>query len=73
MDFGSVLLKLGITVVVPMAIGQAILYFFPAFVAKIKEKVPLSNVNQCMLLLFLYTIFCDTFSAQLNLVRSGSG
>ena len=69
MDFGSVLLKLGITVVVPMAIGQAILYFFPAFVAKIKEKVPLSNVNQCMLLLFLYTIFCDTFSAQLNLVR----
>lgn len=72
-NLGKILLKLGLTVLLPMILGQVIQYYAPGFVKKLKEKVNFANVNQCMLLLFLYTIFCDTFSQEIGLVRAPRG
>lgn len=65
---GNVFLKLTITVLIPMFVGQLISFFFPNPVKKLREKVNFNLINQYSLLLFLYSTFCNTFAAEIPLV-----
>ena len=68
LDVGPIFLKLALTVIVPMVLGEIVQYFFPKAVAWLRAHVNFTIVSQCALLLFVYAIFCDTFSEQLTLV-----
>ncbi|ORZ16882.1 SBF-like CPA transporter family-domain-containing protein [Absidia repens] len=58
-DFASVLKQLGLTVLVPLVIGQAIQWMFTEKVAKIKEKCRLSDVSSVALLIMVWSVFSD--------------
>lgn len=60
-DFVSVLKQLGLTVLVPLVIGQIIQIMFTEKVAEIKVKWRLSDVSSVALLLMVYSVFCDAF------------
>ncbi|CAO3587652.1 unnamed protein product [Absidia cylindrospora] len=58
-DFASVLKQLGLTVLAPLVIGQAIQWMFTEKVAKIKEKCRLSDVSSVALLIMVWSVFSD--------------
>ncbi|ORZ01878.1 SBF-like CPA transporter family-domain-containing protein [Absidia repens] len=58
-DFGSVLKQLGLTVLAPLIVGQAIQWVFTDKVAKIKEKCRLSDVSSVALLIMVWSVFSD--------------
>ncbi|ORX49485.1 hypothetical protein DM01DRAFT_332576 [Hesseltinella vesiculosa] len=58
-DFVSVLKQLGITVMIPLAVGQGFQWMFPEQVAKIKDKWRLSDVSSVCLLLMVWSVFSD--------------
>ncbi|KAI8147847.1 SBF-like CPA transporter family-domain-containing protein [Fennellomyces sp. T-0311] len=60
-DFVSVLKQLGITVLVPLVIGQLIQIAFTEKVAKIKVKWRLSDVSSVALLTMVWSVFSDAF------------
>ncbi|KAI7884246.1 hypothetical protein K492DRAFT_158637 [Lichtheimia hyalospora FSU 10163] len=62
-DFVSVLKQLGLTVLVPLVVGQIIQLIFTEQVAKIKVKWRLSDVSSVCLLLMVWSVFCDAFYA----------
>lgn len=64
-DFVSVLKQLGLTVLLPLLVGQLIQWAFPNVVAKIKVKCRLSDVSSVMLLFMVWSVFSDA-------VHSGS-
>lgn len=73
LNVGDTFLKLGGTVVIPMIAGEIVQYFFPRHVAILRQRVNFTIVSQCSLLLFVYCIFCNTFSSDLVIVRSSRG
>ncbi|CDH58359.1 member of the slc10 carrier family [Lichtheimia corymbifera JMRC:FSU:9682] len=62
-DFVSVLKQLGLTVLVPLVVGQIIQLIFTEQVARIKVKWRLSDVSSVCLLLMVWSVFCDAFYA----------
>jgi solute carrier family 10 (sodium/bile acid cotransporter), member 7 len=62
-NYLSIFGNLGITVIGPMILGQIIRNAFPKFVPWLQKFINLSIVNSSLLLLLVYSVFCDTFSA----------
>ncbi|KAI9492199.1 SBF-like CPA transporter family-domain-containing protein [Zychaea mexicana] len=60
-DFVSVLKQLGITVLIPLVVGQLIQIAFTEKVAKIKVKWRLSDVSSVALLTMVWSVFSDAF------------
>ncbi|CAO3609774.1 unnamed protein product [Cunninghamella blakesleeana] len=58
-DFVSVLKQLGLTVLVPLVVGQIIQWFFTEQVAKIKVKWRLSDISSIALLTMVWSVFSD--------------
>lgn len=58
-DFGAVLEQLGLTVLLPLVVGQIIQWTFPETVAKIKVKCRLSDISSVALLLMVWSVFSD--------------
>ncbi|KAF8981461.1 hypothetical protein BGZ46_002770 [Entomortierella lignicola] len=61
LDYGSILKDLGTTILVPIIVGQIILYFFPKQIAWAKSKVHFPTLNSSCLLILVWTVFCDAF------------
>jgi hypothetical protein len=68
-DVGTIFLKLGMTVIVPMVLGEIVQALAPAAVQALRARVNFTVVSQCALLLFVYALFCNTFTEQITLVR----
>ena len=62
-DFVSVLKQLGITVLVPLVVGQIIQWISPEKIAKFKVKCRLSDVSSIMLLTLVWSVFSDAIYA----------
>ncbi|KAL7308189.1 LRR receptor-like serine/threonine-protein kinase RGI2 [Mucor circinelloides] len=62
-DFIMVLKQLGLTVLLPLVIGQAIQILFTEPVAKFKVKCRLSDVSSFCLLLMVWSVFSDAVHA----------
>ncbi|XP_002916286.2 sodium/bile acid cotransporter 7 isoform X2 [Ailuropoda melanoleuca] len=58
--FTSIFSQLFMTVVVPLIIGQIVRRYIKDWLER--EKLPLGAVSSSVLLLIIYTTFCDTFS-----------
>ncbi|XP_033839862.1 sodium/bile acid cotransporter 7 isoform X1 [Periophthalmus magnuspinnatus] len=58
--FSSIFSQLFMTVVVPLILGQACRRFLRDFLDR--RKPPFGAVSSCVLLMIIYTTFCDTFS-----------
>jgi sodium/bile acid cotransporter 7 len=63
-DFVNVFRNLGVTVIVPLIIGQILRNFWTSKVEAVQKKVNLSYINSSMLLLLVFSVFCDTFSGK---------
>ncbi|KAI8337987.1 SBF-like CPA transporter family-domain-containing protein [Chlamydoabsidia padenii] len=62
-DFIGVLKQLGLTVLVPLVVGQIIQWLFTEKVAKIKVKCRLSDVSSVALLTLVWSVFSDAVAA----------
>jgi len=64
-DYSAVFLKLFITVVAPLILGQAIQFMFPITSAKItaRRNPSLSIINSSLLLVLVWSVMCETFSS----------
>ncbi|CEP11165.1 hypothetical protein [Parasitella parasitica] len=62
-DFIMVLKQLGLTVLLPLVVGQVIQIFFTEPVAKLKVKCRLSDVSSVCLLLMVWSVFSDAVHA----------
>ncbi|KAG2190206.1 hypothetical protein INT46_010593 [Mucor plumbeus] len=62
-DFVTVLKQLGLTVLLPLVIGQGIQMLFTEPVAKFKVKCRLSDVSSFCLLLMVWSVFSDAVHA----------
>lgn len=58
--FSSIFSQLFMTVVVPLVLGQVCRRFLRDFLDR--RKPPFGTVSSCVLLMIIYTTFCDTFS-----------
>lgn len=58
--FSSIFSQLFMTVVVPLVLGQVCRGFLREFLDR--RKPPFGVVSSCVLLMIIYTTFCDTFS-----------
>ncbi|XP_029938781.1 sodium/bile acid cotransporter 7 [Salarias fasciatus] len=58
--FSSIFSQLFMTVVVPLVLGQACRSFLREFLDR--RKPPFGTVSSAVLLMIIYTTFCDTFS-----------
>lgn len=64
----SIMMKLGGTVLLPIIIGQAIRGKYEAIVLKL--RLPHSLISNVLLLLIIYSTFCDTFSESVPITGS---
>lgn len=62
-DFVSVLKQLGITVLIPLVIGQLFQIMYTDLAAKIKVKWRLGDVSSVALLTMVWSVFSDAFYA----------
>lgn len=62
-DFATVLKQLGLTVLLPLVVGQIIQIMFTETCAKIKVKWRLSDVSSFCLLLMVWSVFSDAIHA----------
>ncbi|KAI8065249.1 SBF-like CPA transporter family-domain-containing protein [Gongronella butleri] len=62
-DFVSVLQQLGLTVLLPLVVGQIIQWLFTEPVAKIKAKCRLSDVSSIALLTLVWSVFSDAIAS----------
>ncbi|KAK7909982.1 hypothetical protein WMY93_014666 [Mugilogobius chulae] len=58
--FSSIFSQLFMTVVVPLILGQVCRRFLREFLDR--KKPPFGAISSCVLLMIIYTTFCDTFS-----------
>ncbi|MGH0160058.1 UNVERIFIED_CONTAM: hypothetical protein FKN15_038485 [Acipenser sinensis] len=58
--FTSIFSQLFMTVVVPLIAGQIIRRFIKDWLER--KKPPYGAISSCVLLMIIYTTFCDTFS-----------
>ncbi|KNE67399.1 hypothetical protein AMAG_11865 [Allomyces macrogynus ATCC 38327] len=63
-DFARIFIDIPITVIGPLILGQILRFTVPAIVAKITKTVNTSSISSCMLLLLVFSTFCDTFESQ---------
>ncbi|GJJ76913.1 solute carrier family 10 (sodium/bile acid cotransporter), member 7 [Entomortierella parvispora] len=61
-EYGEILLNLGTTIVLPVIVGQIMLYCIPRAIAWAKSKVHFPTLNSTCLLILVWSIFCDAFS-----------
>jgi len=61
----EIMIKLGMTVILPLLIGQAIRYTMDERIAEC--SIPHSLISNVLLLLIIYSTFCNTFSQNLQL------
>lgn len=61
LNFGAIFAKLGLTVLVPLIVGQIIRYFWLKNVQWLQKQVNFGYCNSLLLLLLVWTVFCDTF------------
>ncbi|KAF9999487.1 hypothetical protein BGZ79_006891 [Entomortierella chlamydospora] len=61
LDYATILRDLGVTILVPIIVGQIYLYFFPRSIAWAKKKVHFPTLNSSCLLILVWTVFCDAF------------
>ncbi|KAJ3187251.1 hypothetical protein HK101_009415 [Irineochytrium annulatum] len=66
LDLGSTLLTLCYTVIIPLIFGQIVQYIFPKLVPTLSKYVSLPIVNSSLLLVLVWSVFCDTFSEHLG-------
>jgi sodium/bile acid cotransporter 7 len=59
LPFMSIIIKLSCTVVMPLLVGQVVRYFIKSYLEAM--KIPFSQISSGILLLIIYTTFCDTF------------
>ncbi|ORX92449.1 hypothetical protein K493DRAFT_338807 [Basidiobolus meristosporus CBS 931.73] len=57
-----VFLELGLTVILPVIIGQIIQLATPNGVAYLQSKINFSTLNSLSLIILIWSVFCDTFS-----------
>ncbi|KAI9146456.1 putative sodium bile acid cotransporter [Paraphysoderma sedebokerense] len=57
---------LGLSVLLPLVVGQIVRFAFTAKVDAISKKVNFSRISSVVLLLLVYSTFCDTFSGSPN-------
>ncbi|KAJ3192993.1 hypothetical protein HK101_005611 [Irineochytrium annulatum] len=62
MDLGATLLTLCYTVIIPLIAGQLLQIFFPRIVPTMSRYVSLPIINSSLLLVLVWSVFCDTFS-----------
>ena len=60
----KIISTLSITVVLPLIVGQVTRQFIKDWMQK--TKPPFGTIGSCMLLLIIYTTFCDTFSSDMG-------
>jgi len=66
-DLGTVFFKLGMKVVLPLAVGQLIHKFSPKTVNFVKtNKAKFSKAQEYCLIFIVYTVFCKTFSREID-------
>ncbi|MBN3316528.1 NTCP7 protein, partial [Atractosteus spatula] len=58
--FSSIFSQLFMTVVVPLIIGQIVQRYSKEWLER--KKLPFGTISSCVLLMIIYTTFCDTFS-----------
>ncbi|CAO3618795.1 unnamed protein product [Cunninghamella blakesleeana] len=58
-DYIKVLFQLGLTVLVPLVVGQIIRFFFNQPVKKLAQKLKFSIINSLALLVMVWSVFCD--------------
>jgi len=70
--YSSIFTTLTMTVVVPIIVGQ--IFRYNDRVKKWMEyyKPPFGTIGSCVLLLIIYTTFCDTFSSDVGDISKGS-
>ena len=61
---GKIVSTLTVTVVFPLVVGQITRQFIKDWMQK--TKPPFGTIGSCMLLLIIYTTFCDTFSSDMG-------
>ena len=61
---GKIVSTLTITVVFPLIVGQVTRMYIKDWMQK--TKPPFGTIGSCMLLLIIYTTFCDTFSSDMG-------
>ncbi|KAG0268998.1 hypothetical protein DFQ27_005103 [Actinomortierella ambigua] len=72
LDYPKILRDLGLTILVPILVGQLYLYYFPASVAWMKSKVHFPTLNSLCLLILVWSVFCDAFySKTFDFVTAG--
>ncbi|KAJ3218868.1 hypothetical protein HDU67_003823 [Dinochytrium kinnereticum] len=73
MDFRQTFIDLSITVVAPLILGQLIQIVVPKFIEKLGRYISLPITNSCLLLVLVWSVFCDTFADNVGrLVDPGS-
>ncbi|KAG2178700.1 hypothetical protein INT44_001853 [Umbelopsis vinacea] len=63
LDYVDVLKNLGLTILVPLVVGQIIQWLFPRQVAAIKEKCRLGDINSIALLALVWSVFSDAIAS----------
>ncbi|KAI8576261.1 hypothetical protein K450DRAFT_257920 [Umbelopsis ramanniana AG] len=63
LDYIDVLKNLGLTILVPLVVGQIIQWLFPRQVAAIKEKCRLGDINSLALLALVWSVFSDAIAS----------
>lgn len=58
-DYVNVLKNLGLTVLLPLVVGQVLRYFFPKQVKYLAAKLKFSIINSLALLCIVWSVFCD--------------
>ncbi|KAF9974045.1 hypothetical protein BGZ73_002664 [Actinomortierella ambigua] len=72
LDYPKILRDLGLTILVPILVGQVYLYYFPNSVAWMKRKVHFPTLNSSCLLILVWSVFCDAFySKTFDFVTAG--
>ncbi|KAG0045983.1 hypothetical protein BGZ83_008817 [Gryganskiella cystojenkinii] len=62
LNYSEILLNLGTTIVLPVIIGQFLLWLIPRAIAWAKSMVHFPTLNSTCLLILVWSIFCDAFS-----------
>ncbi|CAO3583334.1 unnamed protein product [Absidia cylindrospora] len=58
-DYIKVLFQLGLTVLLPLVVGQIIRFLFPATIKKLSQKLKFPIINSLALLIMVWSVFCD--------------
>jgi sodium/bile acid cotransporter 7 len=71
-SYSSIFLKLTLTIVIPLILGQVVRFFAEEFVTRVQNigkylyitTVNFSYINTTLLLLIVWSVFCDSFASK---------